>query len=531
MHVMTTTADPAFHFSFISSSLQPVIAMIAKCVLFVTLSYLHYYHISTLFENDRFFSHLSSLEREMTFRTEAGFYYSYYKTIVRAPSFVEGWRSLVNDTGTEYPSHINALQRFNVYPEVLVGGLFRAFREVVGQLGVMQHFKTCYGISRGKGQEPVQSCVGSGDESIFYVNFIFSLAGLQMGFLFLLGCYLSDNVLGGILACSSFFFNHGECSRVQWIPPLRESFSFPFLLLQSLALSAILKRGATRTKRVCLALATVCFVLPWQFSQFVLLTQTLSLFGCYTLSFLKAQELTPVLDAVFIGYTIGTVLQFLNTMLLSSLYVSSYLAFKTVIFLNSRSRVSNRAVQFVRDVVVFGAVAGCFKMASAAALQLSDDAHIFNILMSKFTDFRDFHTLLYICGKAFDFIEMRTFYKCVLTLLIPTTVAVLVRLTWVFGKQLVTGVTETEPEPRETPAETKPSKKHPKKGVSKKSAPAAEVDTVSHNYLTYHVFQFGCYFLIAVIVMRLKLFMTPYMCLLSSLVASNFVMPQTEKSR
>lgn len=43
---------------------------------------LHYYHVKTLYENDRHFSHLSNIEREMCFRSEMVSIESFFQFLI-----------------------------------------------------------------------------------------------------------------------------------------------------------------------------------------------------------------------------------------------------------------------------------------------------------------------------------------------------------------------------------------------------------------------------------------------------------------
>ncbi|XP_012494207.1 PREDICTED: probable C-mannosyltransferase DPY19L2 [Propithecus coquereli] len=200
---------------------------------------LHWIHLITLFENDRHFSHLSSLEREMTFRTEMGLYYSYFKTIIEAPSFLEGLWMIMNDRLTEYPLVINTVKRFHLYPEVIIACWYRTFMGIMNLFGL--ETKTCWNVTRIEPLNEVQSCEGLGDPACFYVGVIFILNGLMMGLFFIYGAYLSGTQLGGLITVLCYFFNHGEATRVMWTPPLRESFSYPFLVLQMYVLTLILR--------------------------------------------------------------------------------------------------------------------------------------------------------------------------------------------------------------------------------------------------------------------------------------------------
>ncbi|CAM9267561.1 unnamed protein product [Lampetra fluviatilis] len=454
----------------------------------------HWYHLSSLFENDRHFSHLSTLERELTFRTEMGLYYSYYKTIAEAPTFWSGLDMIMRDRLTEYPQVINTLKRFNLYPEVILGGMYRTYLAVTNSLGIQT--VQCWTVNRGNMLSAISSCEGMGDISYFYVNMVFFLNGLMMSVFFLYGTYLSGSVAGGLVAVLSFFFNHSEATRVMWTPPLRESFSYPFLVLQMLLVTRVLRSPQVEKLTLgVLAGATVCFVLCWQFAQFVLLTQVACLFAVYILGYIDAEKMKKFVLLNVLCLVVSCTLMFGNEMLLSSFYAASLVAIwvrhrhplrNTSPSASSKLRSIHAFWAIVAQAGMWLAVTFVIKTAWSRLLGVADDAHIFNILKSKLTGYKDFDTQMYTCAPEFDFMEYQTVHKYTATLLLPVVLVVFAIIVY--------------------------------KVRGGGGARTAQRDV--KRTLVFHALMLIVFTVMAVLIMRLKLFLTPHLCLMASLLCS-----------
>nr|KAF6418255.1 dpy-19 like 2 [Rousettus aegyptiacus] len=456
------------------------------------LGLLHWIHLVTLFENDRHFSHLSSLEREMTFRTEMGLYYSYFKTIIEAPSFLEGLWMVMNDRLTEYPRVINAVKRFHLYPEVIIAFWYRTLVGIMNLFGL--ETKTCWNVTRVEPLNEIQSCEGLGDPACFYVGVIFILNGIMMGLFFIYGSYLSGTQLGGLITVLCYFFNHGEATRVMWTPPLRESFSYPFLVLQMFILTLILRTSNNNRRHfMALCLSNVAFMLPWQFAQFILFTQIASLFPMYVVGYIEPSKFQKIIYMNMISVLLCFVLMFGNPMYLSSYYSSSLLM--TWVIILKRYKIQRLGVSELNFWLIqgFGWLCGTIilKFLTSKILGVSDHIRLSDLIAARILRFTDFDTLIYTCAPEFDFMEKATPLRYTKTLLLPV---VMVITYFIF-------------------------KKSSREILCVLSANTyLRKQLLDHGELIFHTLQLLAFAALAILIMRLKLFLTPHMCVMASLI-------------
>ncbi|EPB68527.1 hypothetical protein ANCCEY_12381 [Ancylostoma ceylanicum] len=172
-----------------------------------------------------------------------------------------------------------------------------------------------------------------------------------------------------------------------------------------------------------------------------------------------------------ITFAVAFVMLFGNEMLLTSLYIASIIASLIMVLLDPvLDKISLRPLYITLSSSCFVAGTLCIKFGFTKLLRIEDDAHIFDILRSKFSNYATFHTRLYTCSAEFDFM--------------PFEVCSFANFSTVIERS----------------------------------------HSISNVFqVFYNAVQTFCYSVMALLIMRLKLFMTPHLCICSAILANNEV--------
>ncbi|XP_033635703.1 probable C-mannosyltransferase DPY19L3 [Asterias rubens] len=455
--------------------------------LAVYLGYMNAWYFNTLHENRLWFSNIKEVEREISFRTEAGFYYSYFKQMVFAPSISEGLYALTHDNDTENWRTINTLERFNIYQEVILSIVYKA-------LSLVQNV-----------QAPI----------FFYVNTVFNLHGLYLISLYCTAWLLSGSWLAGVLASAFYILNREDTTRVDFTIPLRESFAIPFIHIQMALITYYLRPTLTIAKQrvslVLITLSSFLFVLTWQFSQFVLLLQAIALYGSSCLGMVPTNKVNRLLLIQGVSILSVCALQFFNKMLLGSLAFSFILAALLDLRLQERrpspAGMCTRVAKLLCHIVTCLTLMVIINVSIKFTIGVDADEHIFKFLKAKFgiDNTMDFDARLYSCNGAFVFLPMDTIWRLTRRLVFPLYVVTLTGLLMTLAVAVYQNW-----------------RKQAEIAKGKKDDEAPIIDTDSSHVLSdrpelaYLTIQTVLSAGLAATILRLKYLWTPHMCVLAA---------------
>ncbi|XP_069824680.1 protein C-mannosyl-transferase DPY19L3 isoform X2 [Dendropsophus ebraccatus] len=442
--------------------------------LALCLGLLTSYYVATLHENDLWFSSIKEVEREISFRTECGLYYSYYKQMVYAPSITQGITDLIYDNKTESLRTINILERMNVYQEVLLAVIFRV-------LNLWSYLEPVY----------------------LYIYTLFGLQTVYVAALYINSWLLSGTWLSGSLAALWYIVNRIDTTRVEFTIPLRENWALPFFAVQIAGISYFLRPGLTRFQTrlslLVVFISTFLFSLAWQFNQFVLLIQGLAFFALDCLDLIPTNKVRILYIIQAASLVLVSVLQFFNTMILGSLLLSFILA--VFIAQKLQNLKSGNLPRRIWNLCVHVAIVLCLtaliKVFVKKVLNLQSDEHIFKFILAKMgSKTRDFDAKLYICEEPFQLLPLDTFERLSDSFLLHPYFVIL------FFLIIATAITVFYN--LRNPSTSKKTNQH------EENVCFIRAD-VAYNVL--HSMLFGC---LAISTMRMKYLWTSHMCVLAS---------------
>uniref|UniRef100_A0A7N5JPF9 Dpy-19 like 4 n=1 Tax=Ailuropoda melanoleuca TaxID=9646 RepID=A0A7N5JPF9_AILME len=271
------------------------------CLAAVTSGMMYALYLSAYHERKFWFSNRQELEREITFQGDSAIYYSYYKDMLKAPSFERGVYELTHNNKTVSLKTINAVQQMSLYPELIASVLYQA----TGSNEII---------------EPVY----------FYIGIVFGLQGIYVTALFVTSWLMSGTWLAGMLTVAWFIINRVDTTRIEYSIPLRENWALPYFACQIAALTGYLKSNLnTYGERFCYLLmsaSTYTFMMMWEYSHYLLFLQAISLFLLDSFSLQQSDKVHEVYKIYIFSLFLGYLLQFENSALLVSPLLSLVVA-------------------------------------------------------------------------------------------------------------------------------------------------------------------------------------------------------------
>ncbi|KAL8428034.1 hypothetical protein Efla_006940 [Eimeria flavescens] len=334
---------------------------------------------------------MSDAEQPLTLFSENALYYSFYLDVVRAPSWLQALQSLLYDRRSEHPDTINALERFNIYPELLLGLVYRSLRFVLGHK-IEMLVRTPFN---------------------FYAANIICFQGLGVGCVCVLASLVGNSFLCGI-SCFGFFwgnFYHRLILRTDALA-LREHWGLPFLWMNVIAIFVMLQRhvrlrdqGKIYGPLLATVVTAIGLMLTWQFGVFILTTQVAALFGMCLLGY----PMSIVIRRIVAFYVFSLLIAF------AFMFAPKYLAFSffphvaVSVFLSLWwcPRHTAKPKSFPGWLLIVDFRRGLVSLAICALIRCAllpfdkDDAHVYRLLMYHLGLARNtFDSNIYILGQT-----------------------------------------------------------------------------------------------------------------------------------
>jgi len=495
-------------------------------VVMIFLAYKYSMYLYQLHDNELWFSEILELEREISFRTEQGLYYSYYKQLLDSPSIAEGMKDLQVDNKTESGKTINILHRFNIYQEVFLAYVYKIYS-----------FRL----------QPI----------FFYTYSIFALQGFYLSSLYLISWGLSGTWLSGVLTSVFVVINRFDVTRVTFTVPLREHFSLPFIFAQFGSVGQYLKAPPGQDEMwhlVKIYALSFMFTVTWQFAQFTLLLQALVLFGLATVGLLDKDRVCRLLTISLLAMLTVWYLQFYQQMVINSIVVSlipvAILSLQSQPDKTSPGVLKNLGLAIVRVIVAISLTFGINIIFKVSINQTSDN-HIFKFIRNKFVkDTSDFESQLYLCNEAFKWLDVDTYQRLLSSSALPlymlysllclTSCLAALISRWsqtqggldptkssIVANGSIPGGGGGHDVPRSRSRASIYEEKVAKAVAGEEKREVKEkgwtflVDMENRPDLTYHIGQTVPLCLLAMSTLRMKCFWSPYVCVLASVCISD----------